>query len=124
MRQYTGQDFTAKDRRTWAGTVLAASTLRAHGPTPSQTAANTHIIQAIDAVAKRLGNTRTVCRTCYVHPTILDAYLDGTLCLVPLPGQLPPGAPETPGLYPEEAMVLNLLKQRGTPPALPSQQAS
>jgi len=124
LRQRTGQDFTAKDVRTWAGTVLAACALRACGPCPSQTDAKKNIIQAIDAVARRLGNTRAVCRTCYVHPTVLDAYLDCTLCAVPLPGETSNLSPEAPGLHPEEAMVLLLLKQRSAQPVLLSQQAS
>ena len=79
LRQLTGQDFTAKDVRTWAGTVLAACALRECGPCTSQAEAKKNIVQAIDAVAKRLGNTRAVCRACYVHPTVLDAYLDCSL---------------------------------------------
>jgi DNA topoisomerase-1 len=124
LRQRTGQDFTAKDMRTWAGTVLAACALREYGPCTSQTEAQKHIIQAIDAVAKRLGNTRAVCRACYVHPTVLDAYLDCSLCALPLPCDTSNSGTEAPGLQPEEAMVLALLKQRSPQPVLLRQQAS
>ena len=124
LRQRTGQDCTAKDVRTWAGTVLAACALRECGPCTSQTQAKKTIIQAIDAVARRLGNTRAVCRTCYVHPAVLDAYLDGSLCAMPLPGDTSDLNPEAPGLQPEEALVLTLLKQRSSQPGLLSQQAN
>ena len=121
LRQRTGQDCTAKDVRTWAGTVLAACALRECGPFTSQTEALKNIVQAIDAVAKRLGNTRAVCRACYVHPTVLDAYLDCSLCALPLPCDPSNSGTEAPGLQPEEAMVLTLLKQHGTQPVFLSQ---
>jgi DNA topoisomerase I len=124
LRQLTGQDFTAKDVRTWAGTVLATCALRECGPCTSQTEAHKNIVRAIDAVAKRLGNTRAVCRACYVHPTVLDAYLDCSLWALPLPCDPSNSGTEAPGLQPEEAMVLTLLKQRSTQPVLLSQQAS
>jgi DNA topoisomerase-1 len=124
LRQRTGQDFTAKDVRTWAGTVLAACALRECGPWTSRTEAKQHIVQAIDAVARRLGNTRAVCRACYVHPTVLDAYLDGSLCTLSLPRETSPPGIEAPGLYPEESLILALLKQRSRQPGLLSQQAS
>jgi DNA topoisomerase-1 len=79
LREISGQDFTAKDFRTWAGTVLAAQTLRAIEGAESETQARKQIKQAIEQVAERLGNTPTICRKCYVHPAVLDAYLDGSL---------------------------------------------
>ena len=63
-----GQDFTAKDFRTWAGTVLAAQKLCAMESATSATAAKQNVLAAIDQVAESLGNTRAVCRKCYVHP--------------------------------------------------------
>ncbi len=123
LRQLTGRDFTAKDVRTWAGTVLAACTLRACGPWTSQTEVNKRIVQAIDAVAKRLGNTRAVCRACYVHPTVLEAYRDGSLCTLSFPTDLSHRRVEAPGLPPEEAMTLALLKQRSPHPVRLRQQA-
>lgn len=79
LREISGQDFTAKDFRTWAGTVLAASHLAEIGKFTSQTAAKKNITQAIKAVASYLGNRPATCRKYYVHPAILDAYLDETL---------------------------------------------
>jgi DNA topoisomerase-1 len=124
LRQLTGQEFTAKDVRTWAGTVLAACALRECGPCTSQAEAKQNIVQAIDAVARRLGNTRAVCRACYVHPTVLDTYLDGSLCALLLPDATSTLSTEAPGLQPEEAMVLTLLQQRSDQQVLLSQKAS
>jgi DNA topoisomerase I len=78
LREITGQDFTAKDFRTWAGTVLAACALREFAEFTSETQAKKNIVQAIESVARKLGNTKAVCRKCYVHPAVLDAYLDHT----------------------------------------------
>jgi DNA topoisomerase-1 len=79
LRQISGQDFTAKDFRTWAGTVLAARALKEFQTFDSQTQAKRNIVRAIESVARRLGNTKAVCRKCYVHPAVLEAYLDGSL---------------------------------------------
>jgi len=124
LRQVTGQDFTAKDVRTWAGTVLAACALWKTGVSASQTEAKKSLVQAIDAVARRLGNTRAVCRKCYVHPTVLDAYLDQSLFAVALPHDALDHSPIVPGLQPEEAAVLAFLKQRCVQPATLSRKAS
>ncbi|HEY7141467.1 MAG TPA: DNA topoisomerase IB [Methylomirabilota bacterium] len=78
LRDVAGQDFTAKDFRTWAGTVLAARSLRGEA-FDSETDAKRRVVSAIRAVAIRLGNTAAVSRKCYVHPSVVDAYLDGTL---------------------------------------------
>ena len=122
LRQVTGADFTAKDVRTWAGTVLAACALWQSGASASQSEAKKNLIQAIDAVARRLGNTRAVCRKCYVHPTVFEAYLDHSLFAVPPPvrANAHNDAPDTstmvPGLQPEEAAVLAFLKQHSAQP--------
>jgi DNA topoisomerase-1 len=79
LREVTGQDFTAKDFRTWAGTVLAASHLVEIGRFTSQTAAKKNITQALKTVAAHLGNRPATCRKYYVHPTVFEAYLDETL---------------------------------------------
>jgi DNA topoisomerase I len=81
LKELTGQEFTSKDFRTWAGTLLAARALRQKGICKSQAQARSHIALAIEAVAKLLGNTKAVCRKCYVHPAILEGYLDGVLPL-------------------------------------------
>jgi DNA topoisomerase-1 len=80
LRDIADQAFTAKDFRTWAGTVLAARILREIGPEETASARSANIITAIDAVAGRLGNTRAVCRAAYVHPAVLLGYEDGCLC--------------------------------------------
>jgi DNA topoisomerase I len=79
LREITGQDFTAKDFRTWTGTVLAAEALQEFEAFDTQVQAKHNIVSAIEKVAERLGNTPTVCRKCYVHPVVLESYLDGTL---------------------------------------------
>ncbi len=79
VREISGEDFTAKDFRTWAGTVLAAKALAGLGTFASNAEAKRNIVRAIESVAKRLGNTRAVCRKCYIHPAVFDAYLDGGL---------------------------------------------
>jgi DNA topoisomerase-1 len=81
LRKITGQDFTAKDFRTWAGTVLAAQALRAleGSATDTDRDLRTDVVRAVEQVAKSLGNTPAVCRACYVHPAIIDAYLDGAM---------------------------------------------
>ncbi|HET6248734.1 MAG TPA: hypothetical protein VFE47_13610 [Tepidisphaeraceae bacterium] len=111
LREVSGQDFTAKDFRTWAGTVLAAQALHEFEKFDSQAQAKKNIVSAIETVAKQLGNTRAVCRKCYIHPEILNSYIDGSLAetfdqraaqLEKKLGKLPP----------EEAAVLVLLQRR------------
>ncbi len=77
LREITGRDVTAKDFRTWGGTMHAAVTLRSMGPASSRREADRNIIRAVDLVAERLGNTRAVCRKYYVHPALINAYLAG-----------------------------------------------
>ena len=77
LREVTGEDFTAKDFRTWAGTVLAAMALNEQEAFKNKTQAKKNIKDAISAVAKILGNTPAICRKCYVHPAVLETYLDG-----------------------------------------------
>jgi len=77
LREATGEDFTAKDFRTWAGTVLAACELGRRGLADSEAEAKRNVVAAVKAVAGRLGNTQAVCRRCYVHPAVIDSYLAG-----------------------------------------------
>src|SRR5215212_1657675 len=77
LRDLAGRDMTAKDFRTWGGTMVAAVELRRLGPAASRREADRNVIAAIDAVAERLGNTRSVCRKYYVHPALIAAYLMG-----------------------------------------------
>ncbi len=79
LREVCGQDFTAKDFRTWAGTVLCLSALRELGPCEGKTKLKRNIVQAIKQVAERLGNTPAICRKSYVHPAILECYTNGTM---------------------------------------------
>lgn len=110
LREITEIDFTAKDFRTWSGTVLAAQQLNELGAFKSQTEAKKNITQAIKQVAQQLGNRPATCRKYYVHPAILDAYLDGTLCQsMQQPKQ--ETATSSYSLRPDEHLVLQLLKQ-------------
>lgn len=79
LKEITGRDFTAKDFRTWAGTVLAAKALQQFEKAETKKAIKANLVKAIESVASRLGNTRAVCKKCYIHPAILNAYLDGDL---------------------------------------------
>ncbi|HEY1329851.1 MAG TPA: DNA topoisomerase IB [Actinomycetota bacterium] len=76
LREITGLELTSKDFRTWHGTVLAVAALRESGIAPSATARKRRTVSAIQSVAERLGNTPAVCRACYVHPEVVQAYLD------------------------------------------------
>src|SRR5262245_54798162 len=78
LQAASGADFTAKDYRTWAASVLAMSRLL-HLSHDSRRAAKSNIVGVMKAVAERLGNTPTICRKSYVHPRVCDAYLEGTL---------------------------------------------
>jgi DNA topoisomerase-1 len=79
LKEISGEDFTSKDFRTWAGTVLAGNALHALGPCSTQAEGRRNVAQAIAAVAGALGNTKAVCRKCYIHPEILESYLEGEL---------------------------------------------
>lgn len=112
LREISGDDYTAKDFRTWSGTVLAALALREFEKFDSEAQARRNIVAAIETVAARLGNTPAICRKCYVHPAILDAYLDG-VTLSALQQQVRQElAGNLPALSAEEAAVLALLQQR------------
>jgi DNA topoisomerase I len=79
LREISGEDFTAKDFRTWAGTVLAAEALAGAPAFHSQSQAKKNVVNAIESVAGRLRNTVAVCRKCYIHPVIIDLYMNGSL---------------------------------------------
>ena len=108
LREITGRDITAKDFRTWAGTVLAALALQEAERGDTQAAQKKVIKAAIERVAARLGNTPTICRKCYVHPEVLQAYIEGALAL-----EVAQQATQDPAqLKPEEAAVLAMLHAR------------
>ena len=112
LREVAGEDFTAKDFRTWAGTVLAAIALREFEKFSHQKEAKKNVVTAIESVAQMLGNTPAVCRKCYVHPEVLEAYLGGdTIATIEQRAsqQLKTSLAK---LRPEEAAVLVLLQNR------------
>ncbi|AWK89242.1 DNA topoisomerase IB [Azospirillum thermophilum] len=112
LREITGRDFTAKDFRTWAGTVLAAMALTEFESFDSAAKAKRNVTRAIEQVASRLGNTASVCRKSYVHPEVLDAYLEGNL-LDSLKTEVEAELrEELSGLGSEEAAVLAFLRDR------------
>ena len=106
LREITGADYSAKDFRTWAGTVIAASVLR-HLPAPESDAIGKRdMLAAVDAVAEQLGNTRAVARQSYIHPAIFESYEGGTLQKLSV-DEVPD--PEPGGLDDEEQIVLAVL---------------
>jgi DNA topoisomerase-1 len=112
LRAVSGDDFSAKDFRTWAGTVLAALALKEFEAFDSETQAKKNVVQAIERVAERLGNTPSVCRKCYVHPAVIEAYMDGTMLETLKQRTEQELAGDLFDLPPEEAAVLALLQQR------------
>jgi DNA topoisomerase-1 len=112
LRAISGEDYTAKDFRTWSGTVLAAMALREFEKFDSETQARKNVVRAIETVAEKLGNTPSVCRKCYVHPAVLDSYLDGTMVEGLLARAEEGLAEDLHELQPEEAAVLAMLTQR------------
>ena len=110
IREISGQEFTAKDFRTWAGTLLAVSALTEIGASSSQRQAKSNVLRAIDRVAEQLNNTRAVCRKYYVHPAIFETYLAGTM----VDALKKNGTQETAksALADEEAAVVRLLWQQ------------
>lgn len=112
LQSITGEDFTAKDFRTWAGTILAAMALQEFESFDSEAQAKKNVVRAIESVAKKLGNTRSVCRKCYVHPALLDLYMEGTL-IQSLRAKLARRLSRSlHRLQPEEAAVMALLQER------------
>jgi DNA topoisomerase I len=111
LRQITGQDFTSKDCRTWAGTVLAVQALQGCGSGESVTHAKKAVVQAIKTVAAQLGNTPAICRKCYVHPAVIEAYLGGSLLYMLRALAEQNTTPALNGLSPEERRVLTFLRQ-------------
>ncbi|MBZ6077627.1 DNA topoisomerase IB [Microvirga puerhi] len=112
LREITGRDVTAKDFRTWAGTVLAALALSEFEEFDSEAAAKKNIRSAIEKVSALLGNTPAICRKCYVHPEVFSCYLEGSL-LLEIKGEVEAELRgKLASLKPEEAAVLSLLKSR------------
>jgi DNA topoisomerase-1 len=112
LRTITGEDYTAKDFRTWSGSMLAAIALQEYEKFDSEAQAKKNIVRAIESVAEKLGNTPTICRKCYVHPGVIEAYLDGVTLGALRERAREELANDVHGLKPEEAAVLGLLQQR------------
>jgi DNA topoisomerase I len=112
LREIASPDVSAKDFRTWAGTVLAALALGSMEPFSSQTQAKMNLRRAIEAVATKLGNTPTICRKCYVHPEIIACYMEGSLPKVTAGNGIDVKGISLP---PEEKAVLRLLRRRLNP---------
>jgi DNA topoisomerase I len=112
LRQIAGPEVSAKDFRTWAGTVLAVMALNAIGPFANKTQSKMNLRRAFEAVGTRLGNTPTICRTCYVHPEVVTCYLEGALPKVQA-GERNGGCSSR--LPKEERLVLRLLERRLSP---------
>jgi DNA topoisomerase-1 len=115
LREISGGEFTAKDFRTWAGGVVAATTLAGTGPAKSERAAKRNVVRAVEAVAEILGNTTAIARKSYIHPAIIEGYLEGTL-----PQEWDRLLPTRPPRYAaklrgDEQRLLRLLRQREQP---------
>jgi DNA topoisomerase-1 len=116
LREIAGQDFSAKDFRTWAGTVLCAVALRELGAVSDETQAKRNVVQVVKQVAQQLGNTPAVCRSCYIHPTVIEAYLAAAADEQPfadvLGRELEAAATADSPLSTDEAAVLDFLRRR------------
>lgn len=112
LKEVTGSDITAKDFRTWAGTVMAALALREFEAFDTQAAQKKNLKAAIERVAARLGNTPTICRKCYIHPEVLNAYVEGSLLLEIKEKVEEELREDLAALRPEEAAVLAMLEAR------------
>ena len=112
LKEITGRDITAKDFRTWAGTVMAALALQEFEAFDSQAAQKKNLKAAIERVSSRLGNTPTICRKCYIHPEVLNAYVEGQLLLDMKERVEEELRQDLAQLRPEEAAVLAMLEGR------------
>jgi DNA topoisomerase I len=118
LRSISGHDFTAKDFRTWAGTVLAVSALKESGLSKSGRQAKKNIAEAIKVAAEQLGNTPAICRKCYVHPLIIESYSSGLL-LEKLEILSTRPHSSLNGLKGEEATILAFLSETQAAQAVP-----
>jgi DNA topoisomerase-1 len=111
LRDIGGDAFTTKDFRTWAGTVLTARALSTLPSVPSKRAAQRNIVRVVETVAKQLGNTKAVCRKCYIHPAVLEAYMEGDTIPAVKTRAARPGRTR-PALTPEESAVVAMIQRR------------
>jgi len=112
LREISGSDITAKDFRTWTGTVLAALALAEFEKFDTEAAAKKNVRAAIEVVSAKLGNTPAVCRRCYVHPEVIDSYMSDALVLEIEEEVKRELRDNVAGLRPEEALVLAFLQRR------------
>jgi DNA topoisomerase-1 len=112
LREISGQEFTAKDFRTWAGTVLACVALQECDAFESESQAKKNVVQAIQSVAEQLGNTPSVCRKCYVHPAVLESYMSGVMKGISKKSPQFHRARARHTLRQEEAALIRLLKRK------------
>ncbi len=112
LREIAGEEFSAKDFRTWSGTVLAAMALGQFEKFDTKAQAKKNLVSAIEHVAERLGNTPAVCKKCYIHPIILNSYLDGATVQVLKSKTEKVLRSEIGKLSSEEAAVLAFVQQR------------
>jgi DNA topoisomerase-1 len=117
LKEITGKDFTAKDFRTWAGTVLTAVSLDEKPPFASKREGEREVSETIKGVARELGNTPATCRKCYVHPAVVDAFLEGEMGGVIRGKSSGSRRSANTGLTVEERNVLDLLHERLETPA-------
>ena len=120
LHEISGQRFTAKDFRTWAGTLCAAQSLALSEPATSTTQAKKQVTQAVKDAARHLGNTPAICRKSYIHPGVIESYLNGDFtrhwrssapAAPAAPTDDAPLEPPGPTLAPDERAILNLLRQ-------------
>lgn len=112
LRSITNEPFTAKDFRTWAGTVLACALLREFDACQTQTQVKKNVVQAIARVAEQLGNTPSVCRKCYVHPAVIESYMGGAMTRA-FEKKVKEAVQRSPhGLRNEELELLHLLEEK------------
>ena len=113
LHEVAGEEFTAKDFRTWAGTTIFASALASVAPYETKTEATHNVVEAVKEAAFALGNTPSICRKCYIHPEIETAYLNGSFSekyRLPETGD----ATGERGLKSEESALLRFLRRRGS----------
>ena len=110
IQEFLGEEFTAKDFRTWGGTLLAAIALAEHGPAETQTQAKRTIAAVMRRVGEQLGNTPAVARSSYVSPAVVEQYLDGSTIDDFRPRRLRVVGARDTGLDPEEQALLSLLR--------------
>lgn len=117
LQEIAGQEFTAKDFRTWAGSVLALRALASRDPADSEREARQSVNEAIEEVADALGNTVAVCRQCYVHPAVVEAFMEGELAGMRISRVRKNGSAPQDRLRPHEAAFLRFLKKRAGAPS-------